>query len=234
MAIVKQRIYQKWGEGPKDYKIIHVETSSDVVMRPSGDGSVSIEDAMQLVEALLKVINDRFDDDGVLKKENGGTGDPNGIADQAKKLVTERTFVTDLASTTPGKFDGTKNVSLGVTGSLPATKISGILAVEKGGTGVSSLNDALYKFITSSISISSSGLATDDQIGISDTSANTGKRVTIQDLATFIATLITTKPYVRSSSAPSNKDILWIDSGNSDIVKFYNGSSWVATKTAWA
>ena len=35
------------------------------------------------------------------------------------------------------------------------------------------------------------------------------------------------------SSAPANTEILWIDTGNGGIIKYHNGSSWVATKSVW-
>ena len=62
MAISKQRIYQKSGSGPKDYTIIHPETSSDIVMRPTG---YSVE------EALVAVIR-RLDEANV--GDTGGIG----------------------------------------------------------------------------------------------------------------------------------------------------------------
>lgn len=70
MAISKQRIYQKSGSGPKDYTIIHPETSSDIVMRPTG---YSVE------EALVAVIR-RLDEANV-----GGSGGGIGSADLTLK-----------------------------------------------------------------------------------------------------------------------------------------------------
>ena len=54
-------------------------------------------------------------------------------ATQATKLSTARTFTANLDSTTAGSFDGTANVTLGTTGTLP---------VSKGGTGNTSLTYA--------------------------------------------------------------------------------------------
>ena len=34
-------------------------------------------------------------------------------------------------------------------------------------------------------------------------------------------------------TAPSNTKMLWIDTANGGILKYYNGSSWVATKSVW-
>ena len=39
--------------------------------------------------------------------------------------------------------------------------------------------------------------------------------------------------YYVGSTAPSDTGILWIDSGNSNILKFYNGSAWVAVGAVW-
>ena len=63
---------------------------------------------------------------GVLPIANGGTGNTLGAIDSATQLATARTFLTNLASTVAGSFNGTANVSLGVTGVLPITN---------GGTG---------------------------------------------------------------------------------------------------
>lgn len=39
--------------------------------------------------------------------------------------------------------------------------------------------------------------------------------------------------YYVGATAPSDTGILWIDSGNSNILKFYNGSAWVAVGAVW-
>lgn len=39
--------------------------------------------------------------------------------------------------------------------------------------------------------------------------------------------------YSVGTTAPSDTGILWIDSGNSNILKFYNGSAWVAVGAVW-
>jgi len=40
-------------------------------------------------------------------------------------------------------------------------------------------------------------------------------------------------PFVISNTAPTNKTVIWIDSGNSYIAKVYNGSSWIALGAVW-
>lgn len=60
---------------------------------------------------------------GILAKAQGGTGNANGTADS---LTTARTIRTNLASTSTASFNGTANVTPGVTGTLPTSN---------GGTG---------------------------------------------------------------------------------------------------
>ena len=45
--------------------------------------------------------------------------------------------------------------------------------------------------------------------------------------------LPTTGGYVRQSSVPSDSSLLWIDSGDSNKMKYYNGSSWVPVPSVW-
>lgn len=45
-------------------------------------------------------------------------------AARATQLTESRTFITDLSSTTPGTFDGTSNVTLGITGQLLTANIA--------------------------------------------------------------------------------------------------------------
>lgn len=35
------------------------------------------------------------------------------------------------------------------------------------------------------------------------------------------------------TTAPSDTRLLWIDTGNSNVMKFYNGSAWVPVNFAW-
>lgn len=66
-----------------------------------------------------------------LSTANGGTGNANGTV---ARLTTPRSFQTNLGSTTAITFDGTANVSPGVTGILP---------IANGGTGASTGSNAL-------------------------------------------------------------------------------------------
>lgn len=39
--------------------------------------------------------------------------------------------------------------------------------------------------------------------------------------------------FVVQDTAPSNTRVLWIDSANSNIIKFFNGSGWVPCGSTW-
>lgn len=75
---------------------------------------------------------------GTLPVTNGGTGNTTGLAASATKLAAARTIRTNLAGTAAAGFDGSKNITPGVTGILPAAH---------GGTGVDSL-DGLISALT--------------------------------------------------------------------------------------
>lgn len=67
-----------------------------------------------------------FASDNILPISNGGTGNTTGNAASATKLANARTIRTKLDSTSTASFDGSGNVTPGVTGTLPITN---------GGTG---------------------------------------------------------------------------------------------------
>lgn len=46
------------------------------------------------------------------------------------------------------------------------------------------------------------------------------------DFNSSLATVPSYSPFVYSSSAPSDTKKLWIDTANSNIMKFYNGTTW--------
>jgi len=86
---------------------------------------------------------------------SGGTGNKNGTVGQ---LTTPRSFITNLGSTGAVNFDGTANVTQGVTGTLPvanggtgnttgiANNVSGVVAIANGGTGANSVDGARNNF----------------------------------------------------------------------------------------
>jgi hypothetical protein len=47
------------------------------------------------------------------------------------------------------------------------------------------------------------------------------------------AQLPATGGYVRQAASPSDTTLLWMDSANGDIVKYYNGTAWVPVPATW-
>lgn len=86
-----------------------------------------------------------------------------GLASTATKLATARTIRTNLASTTAASFDGSANVTPGVTGTLPAAN---------GGTGQTSLPNALDALVGSRTVVD--GTPTDDTTFLSENSNGNG------------------------------------------------------------
>lgn len=68
-----------------------------------------------------------------LSVTNGGTGNSTGLAASATILATARTVQTNLASTSSASFNGSANITPGVTGTLP---------IANGGTGATSATAA--------------------------------------------------------------------------------------------
>ena len=99
------------------------------------------EDYISIIGKKLKLSS------GVLEKAYGGTGNANGTID---KLTTARAIQTNLASTSTELFDGSANVTPGVTGILP---------VAHGGTNANNAKDALTNLgiIISNTAISEGG-----------------------------------------------------------------------------
>ena len=85
-------------------------------------------DSTHITASGLNLQGTRFT--GVLPVTRGGTGNTTGLAATATALATARTIQTNLASTSAASFDGTANITPGVTGQLP---------VSSGGTGQNSL-----------------------------------------------------------------------------------------------
>lgn len=40
--------------------------------------------------------------------------------------------------------------------------------------------------------------------------------------------------YAAGETPPEDTRLLWVDTGSGCVIKFYDGSGWVAVKTAWA
>ena len=84
---------------------------------------------------------------GTLPVANGGTGNTTSNAATATKLETGRTIRTNLASTSTASFDGSANITPGVTGTLP---------VANGGTGATTAAEAFSDLYLRNIIASSS------------------------------------------------------------------------------
>ena len=39
--------------------------------------------------------------------------------------------------------------------------------------------------------------------------------------------------FVASVTAPTNQKVFWIDTGHNNLLKYYNGTNWVAISAAW-
>lgn len=87
-----------------------------------------------------------------------------GLASLATKLNTARTIRTNLASSTAASFDGTADVTPGVTGTLSPTN---------GGTGQTSLPNALDALVNSRAIVNAT--PTDDTLYLSGNSDGTGQ-----------------------------------------------------------
>lgn len=151
MAILKQRLNMKTSTG---YNTVHLETSSDLVLR--SDGTTTVESSLGTVENNISTIN-------------GSSFN----AASATKLATARTFQVNLASTTTASFDGTGNVTPGVTGTL---------AIGNGGTGKTTAPLGLYNLINGCSTITSDSIVNTDVVAIGDVSAATAKYTTIEEL----------------------------------------------------
>ncbi|MCD8294661.1 MAG: hypothetical protein LUE27_05435 [Clostridia bacterium] len=106
---------------------------------------------------------------GILPVANGGTGNSTGLAASATILATARTIQTNLASTSAASFNGSANVTPGVTGILPAAN---------GGTGASSLADVTVGTASEAAHAASADTATTATTATSATSATTATTAT--------------------------------------------------------
>ena len=196
MAVLKERLNRKNASG--GYDTIYLETSSDIVIRPDG---ATVEATLTTIKNdLTQVQNDLADVGGDIQQQvttiitggnakhasthASGGSDPitpgaigalssGGTAAAATKLATSRTIQTNLGSTSAASFNGTTNVSPGVTGTL---------GLGNGGTGKTTAPLSLYALINGSSAITGASLADTDVIGVGDVSAATGKKVTIAEL----------------------------------------------------
>lgn len=200
MAVLKERLNRKNASG--GYDTIYLETSSDIVIRPDG---TTVEATLTTIKNdLTQVQNDLADVGGDIQQQvttiitggnakhasthASGGSDPitpgaigalssGGTAAAATKLATSRTIQTNLGSTSAASFNGTTNVSPGVTGTL---------GLGNGGTGKTTAPLSLYALINGSTTITGASLADTDVIGVGDVSAATGKKITAAELKSYL------------------------------------------------
>lgn len=113
---------------------------------------------------------------GTLPIANGGTGNTSGLAASATKLATPRTIQTSLASTSSASFDGTGNVTPGITGTLP---------VSHGGTGSTTASGA-----RSNLGLSATGVSISPNENLANYSSYTNGSQVIGNLLILQACII--------------------------------------------
>jgi len=155
MATLKQRLLKKNSSGA--YDTIHLETSATNVLMSNGT----------TVEA---AVNGKAASNHTHTAAQVGALATNGTAAAATKLATARNVQVNLASTAAASFNGTANITPGVTGVLP---------IARGGTGV---ND--FKTLCANIADASIGNTHDTSITLLEKTTETP--VTI-DVAAWLA-----------------------------------------------
>lgn len=196
MATLKERLNRKNSLG--GYDTIYLETSSDLIKRPDGS---TVESTLVTVNTKIVELNTTVENvttnvteqvQNIIQQGNAkhasshasGGADPitpasigalasGGTAAAATKLATARTFQVNLGSTSSASFNGTANVTPGVTGTL---------GLGNGGTGKTTAPLGLYNLINGCTELTNTGIADSDTIPIGDVSAATGKKITIANL----------------------------------------------------
>lgn len=202
MATLKERLNRKNSLG--GYDTIYLETSSDLVKRPDGS---TVESALVTVNTKVTELNTTVENvttnvtqqvQTIIQQGNAkhasshasGGADPitpasigalasGGTAAAATKLATARTFQVNLGSTSSASFNGTANVTPGVTGAL---------GLGNGGTGKTTAPLGLYNLMNGCTAITNTGVVDTDVIAIGDVSAATAKKITIADLKNVMGT----------------------------------------------
>jgi len=122
MATLKQRLLKKNSSG--SYDTVHLETSATNVLMSNG---TTVEAAINSKAASNHTHSNYAASTHTHTAAQVGALATNGTAAAATKLATARNVQVNLASTAAASFNGTANITPGVTGVLP---------VARGGTGV--------------------------------------------------------------------------------------------------
>ncbi len=129
-------------DGDDSTKIATTEWVNDAISTGTSAKAVALATARTIRTNLASTTAASFDGTanitpgvtGILAIANGGTGNSTGLAASATKLATARTIQTNLSSTSAASFNGTANVTPGVTGTL---------AIANGGTGSTTASAAV-------------------------------------------------------------------------------------------
>ena len=125
-----------------------------------------------------------------------------------------------------GDVTGTLAVANGGTGqtSVAAARnamglgnTSGAVPVANGGTGATSGAGAIYNITNPATALASSGLAVGDYLPILDTSASTGKKVTLANFATFMGSQISSSYSYIIVTAPSGTTVTIKNSSSTTV-----------------
>jgi hypothetical protein len=165
-------IYAESGQTPT-IQAVGASVNNDLNLKPGGTGKVKVSGT--------EVVT--ISDSQTLTNKNFTSGtntfptfnqDTTGNAATATALQTSRTFRTNLASTSTASFNGTANVTPGVTGTLP---------VANGGTGATTLTGIVVGNGTAAFSTvtAPSGAI----VGTTDTQTLSGKTLTTPTIASF-------------------------------------------------
>ena len=201
MATLKERLNRKNSLG--GYDTIYLETSSDLVKRPDGS---TVESALVTVNTKVTELNTTVENvttnvtqqvqtiiqQGNAKHASSHASDgadpitpasigalaSGGTAAAATKLATARTFQVNLGSTSTASFNGTANVTPGVTGTL---------GLSNGGTGKTTAPLGLYNLINGCTELSNTTIVDTDMIPVGDVSAATGKKISVANLKKLMA-----------------------------------------------
>lgn len=127
------------GINPLGWDTIGDKLNKDTLLKDTTAQAAGLTD-QAVPDDVLKWLVDKTN--GVRSIATGGTGNATGNASSATKLQTARTIQTNLASGAAASFNGTANVTPGVTGILP---------ISSGGTGATSLSgiaDAVIPYLS--------------------------------------------------------------------------------------
>lgn len=169
---------------------------------------------------------------GILPVGNGGTGSSTGNAPSATALATARTVLTNLSSNTSASFDGTANITPGVSGTLPiANGGTGGTTAATARTALSAAQSGANSDITSI-----TGLTTPLTIGQGGTGNASGNApsATTAATATALSTARTFQTNLASTATASFNGTANVTPGITGTLPIANGGTGATTVAAAA